>query len=316
MANSVSLIITSYNQIDYLKDAVGSALAQSVPFHEVIVVDDAADDGSVSWLENVAAQNANVTVHVHNKNMAVGIARNSGLDLCTGTYVGFLDGDDMIEPHCHASWQNLVASDAPDMCVFGLNILDQESGTFVERTVSTPFAGEVVPDCGPTDDDDVVAACFALMPSAWRKLYRRGFLEDKEIRFQPGIYEDVLYHFQTLTLCETLTSTPEKLINYRKHSASVLRTPSRQHFALIEVFARANELMENHAGHRPALLEAFRRFRLRLLLFSVHSRERIREEDRQEFAKRVLSVPGLTDVDLAHDMQDLLASAKGIAGQK
>lgn len=89
----VSVIITCYNQARFLGEAIESALAQSYPNVEIIVV----DDGSVDAPGKVAA-NYSAIKFIRQENRGVAAARNNGLRESRGRYVVFLDGDDRLRP--------------------------------------------------------------------------------------------------------------------------------------------------------------------------------------------------------------------------
>ncbi len=90
----VSIVIPNYNHGDYLSQAIESALAQTYPQVEVIVV----DDGSTDHSAQVLARYADRVRCIHQENAGLSAARNTGLDLARGDYVALLDADDMLEP--------------------------------------------------------------------------------------------------------------------------------------------------------------------------------------------------------------------------
>ncbi|HYE89232.1 MAG TPA: glycosyltransferase [Vicinamibacterales bacterium] len=92
---NVSVIIPAYNAEAYIADTVRSVLAQTYPDFEVIVVDDGSTDGTVKALEPFGNQ---VRVH-HQANSGVAMARNTGVGLASGTWIAFLDADDLWLPH-------------------------------------------------------------------------------------------------------------------------------------------------------------------------------------------------------------------------
>lgn len=94
----VSVVIPSFNYGTYLPAAVGSALGQEGVRIEVIVVDDASTDGSLSTAMALAASDSRVTVIAHRNNSGPVKTFNDGLAVATGTYIVRLDADDLLTP--------------------------------------------------------------------------------------------------------------------------------------------------------------------------------------------------------------------------
>ncbi len=94
---TVSLIIPVYNIASYLPACLDSVLAQTHVDLEVICVNDGSADDSGVILDEYAKRDARVKV-IHKENGGVSAARNDALDQATGSYIGFVDGDDEIEP--------------------------------------------------------------------------------------------------------------------------------------------------------------------------------------------------------------------------
>jgi teichuronic acid biosynthesis glycosyltransferase TuaG len=88
-----SVIIPTYNAERTIERAIESVLAQSYPAHEIIVVDDASNDGTVSILARKYAEN--IRLIQKTANVGSSIARNTGMDVATGNYIAFLDADDI-----------------------------------------------------------------------------------------------------------------------------------------------------------------------------------------------------------------------------
>jgi glycosyltransferase involved in cell wall biosynthesis len=87
----VSVIIPVYNCERYLAEAINSVLAQTYRQHEIIVVDDGSTDDSA----NVAERYASAVRYCHQSHAGIGAARNRGVKMAQGSFLSFLDADDL-----------------------------------------------------------------------------------------------------------------------------------------------------------------------------------------------------------------------------
>ena len=92
----VSVIVPTYQRSERLRRALASVLAQTVEVLEIIVVDDASDDGTPSVVASLADPRVRYLVHDENRGLAA--ARNTGFEASRGAYVTFLDDDDELPP--------------------------------------------------------------------------------------------------------------------------------------------------------------------------------------------------------------------------
>ena len=93
----ISVIVPAYNTAPWLVRCLNSLLAQSHENMEVVVVNDGSKDNTREILDAYAAAHANVKV-IHKENGGVTSARLRGVAEATGDWIGFVDGDDIIEP--------------------------------------------------------------------------------------------------------------------------------------------------------------------------------------------------------------------------
>ena len=90
----VSVIVPVYNGEAFLPECIATLRAQTLWEIELIFVDDASTDGSLSLLRRAQAQDVRVRVIAFPENRGVSCARNAGLDAATGEFVGFCDADE------------------------------------------------------------------------------------------------------------------------------------------------------------------------------------------------------------------------------
>ncbi len=92
---TVTVVIPTYNAINYLPKALESLLHQTFTNFEVIIIDDGSTDSTAQWLGNLTDSKIEITVQT---NQGVAVARNLGIAKAKGDYIAFLDSDDLWEP--------------------------------------------------------------------------------------------------------------------------------------------------------------------------------------------------------------------------
>ena len=91
----ISVIIPVYNSARYLRECLESVLGQTVHDIEIICINDGSTDESLQILHDFKHKDSRITI-IDQKNAGVSAARNEGLAIASGKYVGFVDGDDTV----------------------------------------------------------------------------------------------------------------------------------------------------------------------------------------------------------------------------
>ena len=93
----VSIVVPVYNVEDYLTECIESLLTQTLAEIEIILVDDGSTERCPSICDDYAKRDARIK-GIHKENGGLSDARNAGIAVCTGEYIGFVDSDDTVEP--------------------------------------------------------------------------------------------------------------------------------------------------------------------------------------------------------------------------
>lgn len=131
MSELVSVLIPAYNADAWLRGTIRSALAQTWPRIEIIVVDDGSKDGTLAAAKSFEGGYVKVVTQA---NMGAPAARNRALELAQGSYIQWLDADDLLDPHKIAA-QMKVAAELADRRV----LLSGAYGTFYYRPEKAVF---------------------------------------------------------------------------------------------------------------------------------------------------------------------------------
>lgn len=106
----ISVVIPLYNKSENIIGTINSILNQTVPPHEILVVDDGSTDGSAEIVSDQKWKDHRYSaVHlIRKENGGASSARNLGIEKSTGLFVAFIDADDKWEPHFLEEIQNLI----------------------------------------------------------------------------------------------------------------------------------------------------------------------------------------------------------------
>lgn len=134
------MIIPAFNRCDTVARAISSALAQTQPPLEVIVVDDASNDATADVVRALAAVDPRIRLLSAHLNLGGAAARNRGIEAANGEILAFLDSDDEWMPHhLERSVQALVEQPGTTL-VFGSFLVQGRGSTFQRHCL--PFQGD------------------------------------------------------------------------------------------------------------------------------------------------------------------------------
>ena len=180
----VSVIVPAYNIAELLPRCLDSISAQSHADLEIIAVNDGSTDGTSDVLRDHARRDSRIRV-IEKPNGGVGSARNAALDIATGEYTLFVDGDDRIEPDYVAA---LVAKAQSDNIVFSRHIIRKGER---QRLVELPQGLE-----GLAVADAVIALRRAqLFGWVFNKIFSSAIIRRNRLRFDTSLalHEDELF---------------------------------------------------------------------------------------------------------------------------
>lgn len=112
----ISIIVPVYNVKDYLEKCLQSICVQTYKNLEIILIDDGSSDGSGELCDLFAQRDGRIKV-IHQTNAGQSAARNRGLAVAQGEFLGFVDSDDWIEPDMYEFLYHLLKANGADISI-------------------------------------------------------------------------------------------------------------------------------------------------------------------------------------------------------
>ena len=216
----ISIIIPVYNAGKYLETCVTSVLSSTYEHLEVILVDDCSTDDSGQLCDQLAEKDSRIKVIHCQENGGQGKARNAGLKIMSGHYVGFVDADDTIHPEMYERLYDLLIAHHADISFCSRKVISDWLPDEHEDTGISVFEdGKIdVARLGHGDD----------LESPVLKLYRKEIFS--HLRFPESHWaEDLFIVPDYLAQASRIVYTSEQLYFYsvRKDNAS-FKKPTRE----------------------------------------------------------------------------------------
>lgn len=214
----ISVIVPVYNVEKYLRQCLESLSAQTLDDIEVIIVDDGSPDGCPAICDEYAAKDAHMKV-IHKENGGLLSARKAGFAASKGDYIGFVDGDDWVEPETFMNMHNAIIKYSPDMvlsdflCDYGdcIEPSDQcfEEGFYDRARLESEIFPKML--------FDGRFYRFGVNPNCWSKLVKRELIEknlspvDERIRMG----EDAAFIYPCMLDSQSITCVKTPTYHYR-----------------------------------------------------------------------------------------------------
>ncbi len=202
----VSIIVPVYNVEKYLESCLKSLVKQTLDDIEIICVDDGSTDNSALILDRYSKIYKKIKV-VHKKNQGVSIARNIGIDISSGDYIGFVDSDDFVSMEMYLILYNYAISYMADIVQCNSPIKNNN----FELIETTDISVKALMD-------------FKITNSVWNKLYKREIISNIWFSSDLRFAEDFEFVANVLLKSKRVLLVPEKLYCYETRELSETRS--------------------------------------------------------------------------------------------
>ena len=278
----ISIIVPIYKVEAYLPKCIESLINQTYRDVEIILVDDGSPDHCGLICDNYAKEDNRIQV-IHQTNRGVSAARNAGLEIAKGDYIGFVDPDDWVAPEFYETMLNNMQKSHADLAISGYAYCHVDGNIDVQRLYQRKTTETLI-------QKEVMKRMSDIPPSirhgVWNKLFQRSLLDG--ILFQEHLKssEDVWF------LTEYLLKIKSAIFIHEPYYINRVREGSATHGGLsvqnlLDSFQAHRFMYQNIIGVYPELKEYSQAFLLDAYLLKYHQAKKKKEEESQEYLKQM-----------------------------
>lgn len=206
----VSVILPCFNVSKYIERAMNCLQNQTLPDIEIICVDDKSTDNTLELLHKLESQNKNMRVIALAENSGVSVARNTGVDVAMGEYIGFMDPDDYVDADFYEKLYNRAVAESADVCMG--NIAEHfADGQIKKHTFRV---------------ENVIKDKCRFDYTMWCAIYKRKFILDNKIYCPVGITngEDTVFCVHCAVCANKIVGITDTYYHYVRYENSAETT--------------------------------------------------------------------------------------------
>lgn len=255
MEKLISVIVPVYKAEKYINQCIESIVNQTYKNLEIILIDDGSPDSCPQICDQWEFKDNRIKV-IHKQNEGVSKARNSGLEVCTGDLISFVDSDDFLEENMYEKLLQLFETDHADVVACQINRYEHNSICPIKYF---KYKNEY------NNINYLKSLIKREIDSApWNKLYTKKFISNS--RFIPNKNnEDTLWLFYRFYDNDfKIIYTKERLYYYRKTIGSITTSKLNPH--TFDVFFNAKEMNQYDSSHKQILSKELKDYTINIAI--------------------------------------------------
>ncbi len=208
----LSVILPTYNVEKYLDKCISTLIEWKAPYVEYLFINDGSTDGSRDVIRKWAQKDSRIKL-IDKENGGCASARQYGLEIAKGKYVGFVDPDDFIDGQMYKKLLSAAIIGSYDIAYCGYNKFYENIGN-MERV--NDLLGE--PYCSGTDDKKMINNFISHgMVAIWRGIYNAELIKKEKIHFYTDLrrFDDLPFKVEIYAAARSVVAVPEYLYYYR-----------------------------------------------------------------------------------------------------
>lgn len=280
----VTVVVPVYNVEKYLDRCIDSIVNQTYKNLEIILVDDGSPDNCPQMCDDWAKKDNRIKV-IHKKNAGLGMARNSGMDIATGSYIFFVDSDDYLDKNTVKKSVDIAINSQAQVVMFGHSNFD-DYGNITPLKMKTDklyFEGEELLN-------DLLPGLFVydrgLGVRTGNKMFSLTLLKDNNLQYKSEreiISEDAFFVLQLFKCVKKVAVLPENLYFYYQNPKSLTSTYREDRQEKNNLFL-LKSLKEIEANNYPECV--VKSLKVRFHAYTISALKQILNSDLSEKVKR------------------------------
>ena len=233
----ISIIVPVYNAEKYLEKCLVSLLNQTLKNIEIIVVNDGSTDKSLEIALKLSKSDQRIKIYTQS-NGGASRARNLGIKMSSGKYLGFVDADDYIKPEMFEHLLNLCENNDCDMSICGWYVVDGDN-------VRKSHFNSKLKIMTTEEAIDMLLDHFSFDNFSCNKLFKKKLFNDVE--YPNGIiFEDLLVIYKLINNSKKIAADSTPLYYYVQHNNSITNNLQKHlNVTAFESFViRKNDLLQ------------------------------------------------------------------------
>lgn len=218
---SISVVVPIYNVEEFLKDCIDSLVKQSIPFDEIILVNDGSTDHGKDICEMYEKQYANIRL-INQENQGLSVARNVGMQHANSKYLLFVDADDYIRLDTVEVLEKKLQNNAVEVLYFNATVFNELKDTKCDEN---QFVRDGSLANRSMSGIEYFENSFSskMIVTAWSAVYKKEFLDEYKIIFPKGLYyEDNVFFIEVVLKAHKVACIDECLYIRRIREDSIM----------------------------------------------------------------------------------------------
>ena len=243
----LSIIVPCYKVEAYLPKCLDSLINQTLKEIEIICINDGSPDNCLKILKQYHKKYPNKIVIIDKQNEGLFKAREDGIKIAKGEYIGCVDSDDYVSLEYASKLYNAAKKENADICVCGFDRIDLETNKLYSREMTKFKYKSIIVE-------ENQGALLPINSAVWNKIYKSSLLKELiKLKKPPIVIEDVMFQLLVDKNAHKIIFINDSLIYYMVRKDSIINTLNQD--LIPSIYDTIKEIRDIYVKEKPEYLE-------------------------------------------------------------